>query len=111
MRGSAAQIRRLRVRGEAGHTLAAASPIALIGLMNLGLSMTDMIMFGRHDLSGFAAIVVVSDVYSIVLNFTVGFAAIVASRTAAGLGARAPQQVATILRRSVCWPFSFRSLG
>jgi MATE family multidrug resistance protein len=98
---SAAAVRVLRLWTETGRIVAAASPVALIGLLNMMLGLTDMVMVGRYDPTGLGAIVVVGDLNSIVFNFTAGFAGVVAPYVAAAIGARVPWQVCTIVKRIV----------
>jgi MATE family multidrug resistance protein len=78
-----------------------ASPIVLIGLLNMAMSMADMLMLGRYDPEGLAAAVVVSDVYSIVFNFSAGFAGVVTPRVAFAIGAGFPWHACTIVRRAL----------
>jgi MATE family multidrug resistance protein len=73
----------------------------LIGLLNMAMSMADMLMLGRHDPEGLAAAVVVSDVYSIVFNFSAGFAGVVTPRVAYAIGAGYPWHACTIVRRAL----------
>ena len=69
---SAAAVRVLRLWTETGRIVAAASPVALIGLLNMMLGLTDMVMVGRYDPTGLGAIVVVGDLNSIVFNCKCG---------------------------------------
>lgn len=96
---SAAGIGLLRVRAETVRIVAAASPVALIGLFNMMLGITDIVMVGRFDSGGLGAIVMIGDLHSIVFNFTAGFAGVVAPYVAAAIGARVPWQVCTIVKR------------
>lgn len=96
-----ARLHMLRARVEGGHLVAAASPVALLGLLNMALGLTDMVMVGRFDPEGLAAIVVIGDLHSIVFNFTAGFAGLVAPHVATAIGARVPWQVCTIVQRLV----------
>lgn len=95
------RLRMLRARAESGHLVATASPVALLGLLNMALGLTDMVMVGRLDPQSLAAIVVMGDLYSIVFNFTAGFAGLVAPAVAAAIGARVAPQVCTIVQRVV----------
>jgi Na+-driven multidrug efflux pump len=72
--GSGRRIQLLRCWTELTRLLATASPIVLIGLLNMAMSVVDAVMLGRYDAEGFAAAVVVSDLHSIVFNFSAGFA-------------------------------------
>jgi len=90
----------LRWRSEIAKLAITASPIVLIGLLNMAMSMTDMLMLGRYDPQGLAAVVVVSDVYSIVFNFSAGFAGVVTPRVAHAIGAGYPWHACTIVRRA-----------
>jgi MATE family multidrug resistance protein len=85
---------------EARNMARAASPIILIGLLNMAISITDVVMVGRYDPGGLAAIIVVSDLYSIIFNFSVGFTAVVTPHVAAAVGAKAQWYVRTIVRRT-----------
>ena len=96
-----ARLHVLRARIEGGYLIAAASPVALLGLLNMALGLTDMVMVGRFDPQGLAAIVVMGDLHSIVFNFTAGFAGLVAPYVANAIGARLPWQVCTIVQRVV----------
>jgi MATE family multidrug resistance protein len=98
-RRTPAAIRTLRIGREARGLVRIASPIAAIGLMNMLLSLTDTVMIGRLDPNGLAAVVVVSDLYSILFNFTVGFSAVVAPAVSATMGAGVDWRVCTIVQR------------
>lgn len=92
----------LRARGLSRESLRlfrAASPIALVALLNMALALTDAVMIGRYDPHGLASIVVVSDMQSIVFNFIAGFSAVVAPHAAAAIGAGVRWQVCTIVKR------------
>jgi MATE family multidrug resistance protein len=106
-----ARLNVMRVRAECGHLVAVASPVALLGLMNMALGLTDMVMVGRFDPQGLAAIVVMGDLYSIVLNFTAGFAGLVAPHVANAIGARVAWQVCTIVQRIVILVAALALLG
>lgn len=84
---------------EAGHLIAVASPVALLGLLNMALGITDLVVVGRFDPRGLAAILVIGDLHSIVFNFTAGFAGLVAPYVANAIGARVGWQVCTIVQR------------
>jgi multidrug resistance protein, MATE family len=88
-----------RAKAEGRRLVAAASPVALLGLLNMALGLTDMVMVGRFDPQGFAAIVVMGDLQSIVFNFTAGLAGLVAPYVSAAIGARVAWQVCTIVQR------------
>jgi MATE family multidrug resistance protein len=88
-------------RGELGTLLAAASPIVLIGILGMAMSIADVVMLGRFDPEGLATTVVVSDLYSIIFNFSAGFAGVVTPQVATALGARVRWQVCTIVRRTL----------
>jgi MATE family multidrug resistance protein len=81
--------------------LATASPIVLIGLLNMTMSIVDAVMLGRYDAEGLAAAVVVSDLHSIVFNFSAGFAGVVTPQVATAIGARVRWHVCTIVRRTM----------
>jgi MATE family multidrug resistance protein len=87
--------------GELVRLLVAASPILLIGVLTMAMSIADVVMLGRFDPGGLATIVVVSDLYSIVFNFSAGFAGVVTPQVATALGARVRWQVCTIVRRTL----------
>jgi multidrug resistance protein, MATE family len=91
----------LRWWKEVGKLLQAASPIVLIGILNMAMSIADVVMLGRHDPQGLATVVVVSDLYSIVFNFSAGFAGVVTPQVAAALGARVRWQICSIVRRTL----------
>jgi MATE family multidrug resistance protein len=91
----------LRWRAESAKILLAASPIVLIGLLNMAMSIIDIVMLGRYDAQGLAAVVIVSDLYSIIFNFSAGFAGLVTPQVAAAIGARVRWQVCTIVRRTL----------
>ena len=99
VRRSPARVRIIRVGREVRQLVRIASPIAAIGVMNMLLSLTDVVMIGRLDPTGLGAVVVVSDLYSILFNFTVGFSAIVAPVAAAAIGAGVSWRVCTIVQR------------
>jgi MATE family multidrug resistance protein len=99
IRRSRARVQFTRVGQEVRQLVRIASPIAAIGVMNMLLALTDVIMIGRLDPTGLAAIVIVSDFYSILFNFTVGFSAIVAPAAAAAIGAGVSWRVCTIVQR------------
>ena len=96
---SAARLMVMRIVSETGRLASAASPIAIIGILQMMLALTDLVMVGRSDPDGLASIVVVSDFYSIVFNFTAGFAGVVAPFVAAAIGARVHWRVCTIVHR------------
>jgi MATE family multidrug resistance protein len=106
-----ARLHVLRARVEGGYLVAAASPVALLGLLNMALGLTDMVMVGRLDPRGLAAIVVIGDLYSIVFNFTAGFAGLVAPFAANAIGARVAWQVCTIVQRIVVLVTALALLG
>jgi MATE family multidrug resistance protein len=95
------RIHLLRWWSELWRLLATASPIVLIGLLNMAMSILDVVMLGRYDAEGLAAAVIVSDLYSIVFNFSAGFAGVVTPRVAAAIGARVRWHVCTIVRRTM----------
>lgn len=98
-RRSRVRLRVLRLGREVRHLVGIASPIAAIGVMNLALSLTDVVMIGRLDPAGLAPVVVVSDLYSVLFNFTVGFSAVVAPAAAAAIGAGVSWRVCTIVQQ------------
>lgn len=95
------RIQLLRCWTELTGLLVTASPIVLIGLLTMTMSIVDVVMLGRYDAEGLAAAVVVSDLYSIVFNFTAGFAGVVTPQVAAAIGARVRWHVCTIVRRTL----------
>ena len=98
-RRSPARLRVLRLAREVRQLVGIASPIAAIGVMNLALSLTDVVMIGRLDPAGLGPVVVVSDLYSVLFNFTVGFSAVVAPAAAAAIGAGVSWRVCTIVQQ------------
>mgnify|MGYP001426062088 CR=1 FL=1 len=86
-------------QGEIVTLLATASPIVLIGILTMAMSIADMVMLGRFDPDGLATIVVVSDLYSIIFNFSAGFASVVTPQVATAIGARVRWRGCTIVRR------------
>ncbi|AZQ65936.1 hypothetical protein EF888_01605 [Silicimonas algicola] len=95
----ALRVQVLRATVEGRLLIAAASPVAVLGLLNMALGLTDMVMVGRFDPQGLAAILAVGDLQSIVFNFSAGFAGLVAPHVAAAIGARVAWQVCTIVQR------------
>jgi MATE family multidrug resistance protein len=91
----------LRWRSEFMTLLLAASPIVFIGLLSMAMSIIDIITLGRYDADGLATVVVVSDLYSIILNFSAGFAGVVTPRVATAIGAGVRWHVCTIVRRTL----------
>ena len=91
----------LRWRNEVARLLLTASPIVVIGLLNMTMSVVDIAMLGRYDPEGLAAALMVSDLYSIVFNFSAGFAGVATQQVAAAIGARVRWQVCTIIRRTL----------
>jgi multidrug resistance protein, MATE family len=91
----------LRWRNESARILLAASPIVLIGLLNMAMSVIDIVMLGRYNAAGLATALIVSDLYSIVFNFSAGFAGVATQQIAAAIGARVRWQVCTIVRRTL----------
>src|SRR5690606_19042052 len=81
-------VRFMATKLEGRHLVAVASPVALLGLLNMSLGITDMVMVGWFDSQGLAAIFVIGDLYSIAFNFTAGFAGLVAPYAAKAIGAR-----------------------
>ena len=91
----------LRWRNELARILLTASPIVLIGLLNMAMSIIDIVMLGRYNAEGLATVLIVSDLYSIVFNFSAGFAGVATQQVAAAIGARVRWQVCTIVRRTL----------
>ena len=91
----------LRWRNELARILLTASPIVLIGLLNMAMSIIDIVMLGRYNAEGLATVLIVSDLYSIVFNFSAGFAGVATQQVAAAIGARVRWQVCTIVRRTM----------
>ena len=91
----------LRWRNELAKILLTASPIVLIGLLNMAMSIIDIVMLGRYNAEGLATVLIVSDLYSIVFNFSAGFAGVATQQIAAAIGARVRWQVCTIVRRTL----------
>jgi MATE family multidrug resistance protein len=91
----------LRWRNEMARVLLTASPIVVIGLLNMAMSIVDIAMLGRYDPEGLAAALIVSDLYSIVFNFSAGFAGVATQQVAAAIGARVRWQVCTIIKRTL----------
>jgi Na+-driven multidrug efflux pump len=91
----------LRWRNELAKILLTASLIVLIGLLNMAMSIIDIVMLGRYNAEGFATVLIVSDLYSIVFNFSAGFAGVATQQIAAAIGARVRWQVCTIVRRTL----------
>ena len=88
-----------------------ASPIVVIGLLNMAMSVVDIAMLGRYDPEGLAAALMVSDLYSIVFNFSAGFAGVATQQVAAAIGARVRWQVCTIVRRTLLLVLFLGALG
>ena len=88
--------------GELAALTRTAIPIALVSLVNLGMSITDTILMADLDPRALTAGVVVGDIYSIVIQFAAGalgaVAAPVAAAFAAGDGPRAAGTIADGLR-------------
>jgi MATE family multidrug resistance protein len=101
----------LRWRNESARILLAASPIIVIGLLNMAMSIVDIAMLGRYDPEGLAAALIVSDLYSIVFNFSAGFAGVATQQVAAAIGARVRWQVCTIIRRTLLLVLLLGALG
>ena len=97
--------------GELVRLLVAASPIVVIGILTMAMSIADVVMLGRFDPGGLATIVVVSDLYSIVFNFSAGFAGVVTPQVATALGARVRWQVCTIVRRTLVLVLALAAAG
>ncbi len=91
--------------------LLSASPIVVIGVLTMAISMADVVMLGRYDPDELATIVVVSDLYSIIFNFSAGFAGVVTPQVAAALGARVRWQVCTIVRRTLLLVLMLGAVG
>lgn len=91
----------LRCRNELAKLMLMASPIVAIGLLNMAMSIIDIVMLGRHDATGLAGVVIISDLYSIIFNFSAGFAGLVTPRVAAAIGAGVRWHVCTIVRRTL----------
>jgi len=88
-----------------------ASPIVLIGLLNMAMSIMDVAMLCRHDPEGLAAAVIISDLYSIFFNFSAGFANMVAPQVATALGAGFRWQVCGIVKRAMALVLSLGAIG
>lgn len=101
----------LRWRNELAKILLAASPIVLIGLLNMAMSIIDIVMLGRYNAEGLVTALIVSDLYSIVFNFSAGFAGLVTQQVAAAIGARVRWQVCTIVRRTLFLVLLLGALG
>ncbi len=88
--------------GELAGLTRTAIPIALVGVVNLGMSITDTILMADLDPRALTAGVVVGDIYSIVIQFAAGALGAVAAPVAAafvtGDGARAASTIADGLR-------------
>src|SRR5262245_46547147 len=101
----------LRWRNELARILLTASPIVVIGLLNMAMSIVYIAMLGRYDPEGLAAALIVSDLYSIVFNFSAGFAGVATQQIAAAIGARVRWQVCTIVRRTLLLVLLLGALG
>lgn len=101
----------LRWRSEITMILVTASPIVVIGLLNMAMSMADMLMLARYDAEGLVAVVVVSDLYSIVFNFSAGFAGVATPRVALAIGAGVPWHVCGIVRRILLLVLAVSAVG
>jgi MATE family multidrug resistance protein len=101
----------LRWRSELTRLALTASPIVLIGLINMAMSIADIVMLGRYDAEALRAVVVVSDLYSVVFNFSAGFAGVVTPQVAAAIGARVRWQVCDIVRRTLLLVLALSLLG
>lgn len=101
----------LRCAREMGTLVLTASPIVLIGLLNMAMSIMDVVMLGQHDPNGLTAAVVVSDLYSILFNFSAGFAGMVAPQVAAAIGAEVRCHVYTIVRRAILLVLALAGVG
>jgi MATE family multidrug resistance protein len=101
----------LRWRSELTRLALTASPIVLIGLINMAMSVADIVMLGRYDAEALRAVVVVSDLYSVVFNFSAGFAGVVTPQVAAAIGARVRWQVCAIVRRTLLLVLVLSLLG
>jgi MATE family multidrug resistance protein len=101
----------LRWRSELTRLALTASPIVLIGLINMAMSIADIVMLGRYDAEALRAVVVVSDLYSVVFNFSAGFAGVVTPQVAAAIGARVRWQVCDIVRRTLLLVLALGLLG
>lgn len=98
-------------QGEIVTLLATASPIVLIGVLTMAMSIADVVMLGRFDPDGLATIVVVSDLYSIIFNFSAGFAGVVTPQVATAIGARVRWRVCTIVRRTLLLVLGLAAAG
>src|SRR5262245_44171828 len=96
-----ARIPFLRWRCELSKLALTASPIVLIGLINMAMSIADIVMLGRYDPQALGTVVVVSDLYSVIFNFSAGFAGVVTPQVAAAIGARVRWQVCSVVRRTM----------
>jgi multidrug resistance protein, MATE family len=75
-------------RIEAAAALRLAAPIALVALVNMAMSVTDMVMAAAFGAAALAAVAVGSDAYSIVFYFPGGVLAGLGPTYAAALAAR-----------------------
>ena len=97
------------VAGELAALARTAIPIALVGIVNLGMSITDTVLMAGLDARALTAGVVVGDIYSIVIQFAAGalgaIAAPVAAAFAAGDRPRAARSIAEGLRLAMVLAF------
>jgi MATE family multidrug resistance protein len=107
--GSSNRPTRQGVTGELIGLARTAGPIALVGLVNLAMSITDAVLMAELDPRALTAGVVVGDVFSIVIQFAAGalgaVAAPVAAAHAAGDAGRVGRTIAEGLALPCFLPF------
>ena len=84
---------------EARELIALTAPITGAALINMGMSITDIVMMGWSGPDALAAGAVVSDLYSIVYYFMAGILSASAALMAQALGARRGAEVRRVLRQ------------
>lgn len=83
---------------ETGALMRLAGPIAAIALLNMGMSLTDVVMVGRLGAGALAAVAVVSDLYSIVFYVATGFVLVLGPMIAEARGAGRMGEVRPLIR-------------
>jgi MATE family multidrug resistance protein len=81
--------------------LALATPLALAGLVSMGLSITDVVMMGWLGPTALAAGAAASDLYSIFFYLAAGVLHAVSPLVAGARGARRPAEVGRIVRQGM----------
>lgn len=84
---------------EAGALLRLAAPLILTALVNMGMSLTDVVMIGWLGATELAASAAISDLYSLVFYLALGVLAALSPLVAQARGARSPREVRRTTRQ------------